>query len=146
MYKHILSWFTFVLKRNTCLIMNYKNKINKDFWLVLPNTEVWIKTMIDTVTFGPWHQKSNQFILESERTFAQSMTKKPSKRTRDINICPVGCVLRYCTWVVAALKEMPRREQRPRPAATDSVTSRTPASPTAPWDLAQSHRSMVRHA
>lgn len=36
------------------------------------------------------------------------------------------------TCVVAALKEMPRREQRPRPAATDNVTSRTPASPTAP--------------
>lgn len=50
------------------------------------------------------------------------------------------------TCVVAALKVMPRREQRPRPAATDNVTNRTPASPTAPWDLAQSHRSIVRHA
>lgn len=36
------------------------------------------------------------------------------------------------TCVVAALKVMPRREQRPRPAATDNVTNRTPASPTAP--------------
>lgn len=51
-----------------------------------------------------------------------------------------------CTWVVAALKEMPMREQRPSPAATDRVTSSTPASPTAPWDLAQSQRNMVRHA
>ncbi len=60
-----------------------------------------------------------------------------------------SCLLVLCVWctcVVAALKEMPKSEQSPSPAATERVTSNTPASPTAPWDLAQSHRSMVRHA
>lgn len=50
------------------------------------------------------------------------------------------------TCVVAALKERPSREHKPSPAATDSATNSTPASPTAPWDLAQSHRSMVTQA
>lgn len=50
------------------------------------------------------------------------------------------------TWVVAALKEMPSSEQSPRPEATERATSRTPARPTAPWDLEQSHRSMVTQA
>lgn len=44
------------------------------------------------------------------------------------------------------MKESPSREQRPNPAATDRATSSTPASPTAPWDLAQSHLSMVTQA
>lgn len=52
----------------------------------------------------------------------------------------------YFTCVVAALKERPSREQRPSPAATDRATNSTPASPTAPWDLAQSHLSMVTQA
>lgn len=73
---------------------------------------------------------------------------------RQILVPILSCVFEEWKWwnnkrptcVVAALKEMPRREHSPRPAATDNVTSRTPASPTAPWDLAQSHRSMVRHA
>ena len=57
----------------------------------------------------------------------------------------VCCVFVF-TCVVAALKDRPSREQSPRPAATDRATSSTPASPTAPWDLAQSHLSMVTHA
>lgn len=50
------------------------------------------------------------------------------------------------TWVVAALRERPSREHRPSPAATDRAINSTPASPTAPWDLAQSHLSMVKQA
>lgn len=50
------------------------------------------------------------------------------------------------TWVVAALKERPSREQRPSPAATDRAISSTPASPTAPWDLVESHLSKVMQA
>lgn len=52
----------------------------------------------------------------------------------------------FDTWVVAALKEIPINEHRPNPAATESATNKTPASPTAPWDLVQSHRSMVKQA
>lgn len=51
-----------------------------------------------------------------------------------------------CTWVVAALKERLSREQKPSPAATDKAINSTPASPTAPWDLVQSHLSMVKQA
>lgn len=50
------------------------------------------------------------------------------------------------TWVVAALKERPSREQRPSPAATDRAINSTPASPTAPWDLVESHLSKVMQA
>lgn len=51
-----------------------------------------------------------------------------------------------CTWVVAALKAMPSRAQSPRPEATARATSSTPARPTAPWDWAQSQRSIVTQA
>lgn len=51
-----------------------------------------------------------------------------------------------CTCVVAALNDNPRREHKPKPAATERATRSTPASPTAPWLFAQSQRSMVTHA
>lgn len=54
--------------------------------------------------------------------------------------------LQLSTWVVAALKARPSREQRPRPAATDRAINSTPASPTAPWDLLESHLSKVTQA
>ena len=53
----------------------------------------------------------------------------------------------FLTWVEAALNVMPHSAEKPRPAATESVTSRTPANPKAPWEFIGSHqRFKVRHA
>lgn len=63
-----------------------------------------------------------------------------------LKVTVAGGLLSRLTCVVAALKERPSSEHKPKPAATDRATSSTPARPTAPWDLAQSHLSMVTQA
>lgn len=73
-------------------------------------------------------------------------TTKKKKETSKLPAIKFNDIVELYTWVVAALRERPSREQRPSPAATDRAISSTPASPTAPWDLVQSHLSMVKQA
>lgn len=78
--------------------------------------------------------------LEGPKGWAAGETEQPELWV------PKSALQSWCTCVVAALKAMPSRAQSPSPEATARATSSTPARPTAPWDWAQSHRSIVTQA
>lgn len=86
---------------------------------------------------------------DAQRQERQHLEGHGGRQLEDLS--SLGCGPQVCpqtwpTWVVAALKAMPKRAQSPRPEATARATSSTPARPTAPWDWAQSHRSIVTQA